>query len=176
MTLATRSVVLHESEVTFWHAHGIPSKGLASIKKSATSGIIGLLEVCESDFSEELAEITEAENTAAAAYEQETKENEIAKVIKEQDVKFKIKEAAGLDKSVLSAPPTGQAWIRAWCCQRVPQGIVGSALRRLSLTHIARPAARPRLQDSRRLRPSSRIERLHPNQVQALHVCAPPLN
>merc|ERR1712232_1229126 len=34
------------------------------------------------------------------AYEQETKENEIEKVTKEQDAKYKTKEAAGLDKSV----------------------------------------------------------------------------
>jgi len=66
----------------------------------SSTGIIGLLEVCESDFSKELAEITEAEETAAHAYEAETKENEITKVTKEQDVKFKTKEAASLDKSV----------------------------------------------------------------------------
>jgi len=66
----------------------------------SSTGIIGLLEVCESDFSKELAEITEAEDTAVHAYEQETKENEITKVTKDQDVKFKTKEAASLDKSV----------------------------------------------------------------------------
>jgi len=66
----------------------------------SSTGIIGLLEVCESDFSKELAEVTEAEETAVHAYEQETKENEIAKVTKEQDVKFKTKNAASLDKSV----------------------------------------------------------------------------
>merc|ERR1711907_860181 len=59
-----------------------------------SSGIIGLLEVCESDFSKELAEMTEAEESAAHAYEAETKDNEITKVTKEQDVKFKTKEAA----------------------------------------------------------------------------------
>ena len=58
------------------------------------------MEVCESDFSKELAEITEAEDTAVHAYETETKENEITKVTKDQDVKFKTKESAGLDKSV----------------------------------------------------------------------------
>merc|ERR1719230_2217519 len=66
----------------------------------ASSGIIGLLEVCESDFSKGLAEMKAAEESAQAAYEQETKENEIEKVTKEQDVKYKTKEAAGLDKSV----------------------------------------------------------------------------
>merc|ERR1719446_233312 len=65
-----------------------------------SSGIIGLLEVCESDFSKELAEMTEAEETSQATYDRETKENEISKVTKEQDVKYKTKDAAGLDKNV----------------------------------------------------------------------------
>jgi len=66
----------------------------------SSTGIIGLLEVCESDFSKELAEITDAEDKAIYFYEQETKENEVTKVTKEQDVKFKTRAAAGLDKSV----------------------------------------------------------------------------
>merc|ERR1719230_1067758 len=66
----------------------------------ASTGIIGLLEVCESDFSKGLAEMKAAEESAIGAYEQETKENEIEKVTKEQDAKYKTKEAAGLDKSV----------------------------------------------------------------------------
>jgi len=66
----------------------------------SSTGIIGLLEVCESDFSKELAEITEAESSAQHSYDAETKENEITKVTKDQDVKFKTKEAASLDKSV----------------------------------------------------------------------------
>jgi len=65
-----------------------------------STGIIGLLEVAESDFSKELAEITDAEDKAAYFYEQETKESEIMKVKKEQDVKFKTRAAASLDKSV----------------------------------------------------------------------------
>lgn len=66
----------------------------------ASTGIIGLLEVCESDFSKALAEMTAEEQTAQNAYEAETKENEIMKVTKEQDVKYKTKESNGLDKSV----------------------------------------------------------------------------
>merc|ERR1719311_1755439 len=69
----------------------------------AGSGIIGLLEVCESDFSKGLAEMTAAEETAASEYDTTTKENAIAKATKEQDVKYKTKEAKGLDKDVTEA-------------------------------------------------------------------------
>lgn len=75
----------------------------------ASSGIIGLLEVCESDFSKSLTEMTAAEESAVAAYEQETQENKILKVTKQQDVKYKTKESNGLDKSVaeLSSDKSG---------------------------------------------------------------------
>jgi len=66
----------------------------------ASSGIIGLLEVCESDFSKALTEMTAAEETAQAEYDGQTKENEITKATKEADVKYKTKESNGLDKSV----------------------------------------------------------------------------
>jgi len=71
-----------------------------SSSDGASTGIIGLLEVCESDFSKGLAEMKATEESAIGAYEQETKENEIEKVTKEQDAKYKTKESAGLDKSV----------------------------------------------------------------------------
>jgi peptidoglycan hydrolase CwlO-like protein len=66
----------------------------------AGGGIIGMLEVIESDFTKGLTEMVAAEQTAAAAYEKETKENEIEKTTKTQDVKYKTKEAASLDKAV----------------------------------------------------------------------------
>jgi len=65
----------------------------------AAGGIIGMLEVVESDFSKGLAQMTSEEETAAAEYEQTSKENAIAKVTKEQDVKYKTKEHASLDKA-----------------------------------------------------------------------------
>jgi len=67
--------------------------------EGASTGIIGLLEVAESDFSKGLTEMNAAEETAQNTYDQETKENEIEKTTKEQDVKYKTKEATGLDKS-----------------------------------------------------------------------------
>merc|ERR1719324_813912 len=66
----------------------------------AGSGIIGLLEVCESDFSKGLAEMISAEESAAAEYETATKENEISKATKSQDVKYKTKESKSLDKAI----------------------------------------------------------------------------
>merc|ERR1719197_846398 len=68
--------------------------------EGAGSGIIGLLEVCESDFTKGLTEMTAEEETAAADYKAYVKEDEIATVKKQQDVKYKTKEAAGLDKNV----------------------------------------------------------------------------
>merc|ERR1711933_676211 len=70
-------------------AHGADEGGGA--------GIIGLLEVVESDFSKGLIEMTSTEENAQATYDQETKENEIEKVTKEQDIKYKTEEATGLD-------------------------------------------------------------------------------
>jgi hypothetical protein len=68
--------------------------------EGAASGIIGLLEVCESDFTKGLTEMTAQEESAAANYEAYVKEDEIATVKKQQDVKYKTQEAAALDKSV----------------------------------------------------------------------------
>jgi len=69
----------------------------------ASSGIIGLLEVIESDFTKSLAEMISTEESAQATYDAQTKENEIEKTTKDQDVKYKTKEAAGLDKAVAEA-------------------------------------------------------------------------
>merc|ERR1719413_220730 len=66
----------------------------------AAGGIISLLEVCESDFTKGLTEMTATEETSAANHEAYTKEDDIAKTQKQQDVKYKTVEAAGLDKSV----------------------------------------------------------------------------
>merc|ERR1719183_2387181 len=66
----------------------------------AGSGIIGMLEVAESDFTKGLTEMTAAEESAASEYEQYCKEDEIATTTKQKDVEYKTKEAAGLDKNV----------------------------------------------------------------------------
>jgi len=65
----------------------------------AAAGIVGLLEVCESDFSKNLAEIISSEEAAVSEYEEQTKANEVETTEKEQDVKYKTQEAATLEKS-----------------------------------------------------------------------------
>jgi len=75
----------------------------------AASGIISLLEVVEADFTKSLAQITTDEESAAAAYEAATKENEIDRTTKEQAVKYKTQESKALDKTSaeLTADRTG---------------------------------------------------------------------
>merc|ERR1719310_1042767 len=68
--------------------------------EGAGGTIIGLLEVVESDFTKLLAEIIATEETAAKEYDEQTKENEITRTMKEQDVKYKTKEFTELDKAV----------------------------------------------------------------------------
>jgi len=69
----------------------------------AGSGIIGLLEVVESDFTKGLAEMVSTEDAAASSYARATKENELETAEKSQDLKFESKEAAQLDKAVVEA-------------------------------------------------------------------------
>jgi len=71
--------------------------------QGAGTGIISLLEVCESDFTKGLDEAVSTEEEAARTYEQEEKDNAIEKVTKEKDVEYKTKEAAKLDKAISEA-------------------------------------------------------------------------
>merc|ERR1719337_711535 len=58
----------------------------------AASGIIGMLEVVESDFTKSLAEGTAKENMAQEEYEKLTQDNKIATTEKETAVKYKTKD------------------------------------------------------------------------------------
>lgn len=79
-------------------------KAIAIIKDyyggNGGGSIINLLEVAESDFSKLLSDLTADEAAAVRDYETESYSNEMQKNLKGQDVKYKTKEAAGLDKGV----------------------------------------------------------------------------
>jgi tRNA splicing endonuclease len=67
--------------------------------EGSAGGIIGLLETIEADMSKRLAEMNADEDMAVADYEQLTKENNIEKTLKDQDLKYKAKESVYLDKT-----------------------------------------------------------------------------
>jgi len=66
----------------------------------AGSSIIGILEVCESDFAKNLATETSQEDDSEAAYQKKTQENKVTRTLKEQDVKYNTQEFQTLDKEI----------------------------------------------------------------------------
>jgi len=71
--------------------------------EGAGASVVGLLEVVESDFSKTLAEMTATETAAQADFDKETRAMKIETATKEQDVKYKTKEAQDLDAAVAEA-------------------------------------------------------------------------
>jgi hypothetical protein len=66
----------------------------------AGSSIIGILEVVESDFAKNLADVEAEEADEESAYEKTTQDNAVTKTLKDQDVKYKTQEYKALDKSL----------------------------------------------------------------------------
>jgi len=66
----------------------------------AGTSIIGILEVVESDFAKNLAEVEAEEADQESAYEKTTQDNAVTKVLKDQDVKYKTQEYKALDKAL----------------------------------------------------------------------------
>jgi len=66
----------------------------------AAGSLMGFLEVIESDFATNLAKDEAQESDAISEYDKTSQENKEAKATKEQDLKYKIREAAGLDKKI----------------------------------------------------------------------------
>jgi len=95
MEKGVKGVQLALKVLNEYYAKSDKSHGSAD---GAGQGIIGLLEVVESDFSKGLAEMQAAEQSAAAEYDQLSKANDIEKASKGQDNKYKTKESKGLDK------------------------------------------------------------------------------
>eukprot|EP00812_Abedinium_dasypus_P013986 NODE_74_length_2226_cov_210.863657.p2 GENE.NODE_74_length_2226_cov_210.863657~~NODE_74_length_2226_cov_210.863657.p2 ORF type:complete len:697 (-),score=365.67 NODE_74_length_2226_cov_210.863657:136-2175(-) len=71
-----------------------------SAAKGSASSIIGVLEVAEADFAKTLAEVESMESERQAEYEQGTKDNELEKAEKEQDVKYKTVEMSKIAKAL----------------------------------------------------------------------------
>jgi chromosome segregation ATPase len=72
----------------------------AEKSSGAGTGIISLLEVCESDMAKNLATEDAQESDAATSYDKQTQANKVTKAEKEQDVKYKTQEFKGLDKAI----------------------------------------------------------------------------
>merc|ERR1719327_740262 len=78
-----------------------PAKPEQHAKAGGAGGsIINILEVCESDFANNLAKEETEEADAAAEYESTSQENKITKARQEQDVKYKAAEFTSLDKEI----------------------------------------------------------------------------
>jgi len=68
--------------------------------QGSSSGIIGLLETCESDVTKTLAGLMTEEDQASAEYESMSNKNAIEKATKESSVKYKVKEHKQLDETI----------------------------------------------------------------------------
>jgi len=67
---------------------------------NAAGGILGMLEVIESDFAKNLAQEEVTEQTAQSKYDKMAQVNKVTLVIKTQDVKYKTAESKNLDSRV----------------------------------------------------------------------------
>merc|ERR1719254_25735 len=90
-----------EQKATYTESKAELEKGLKGLRLA--------LKVLKDYYAKELAEITSEEESAAAEYEQATKDNELEKTTKDQDVKYKVKESKELDKTAaeLTSDRTG---------------------------------------------------------------------
>merc|ERR1719456_1119138 len=77
-----------------------PKVPMHSSSSGAGGGIIDILEVCESDFAKNLADVEATESEEAGDYEKTTQENEVTKTTKEQDSKYKTQEYKTLDSNL----------------------------------------------------------------------------
>jgi len=77
-----------------------PEVSTHSKASGAATGIIGLLEVSQSDFSKLLADATVEEEASEKEYEKISQENRVSTAMKDADVKYMTKEVASLEKSV----------------------------------------------------------------------------
>merc|ERR1719382_1571914 len=80
---------------------GQPEPPVMHSEASGAGGsIIGILEVCESDFAKNLARREQEEADQVSMYEEQTQENSVTKTEKDQAVKYKTQEFKALDKAL----------------------------------------------------------------------------
>jgi len=92
------ALIQSSSDMAFMQQPAAPQK--AEKSTGAGQSIIGILEVCESDFSKNLAKEEQEESDAQSEYDTTTQENKITKTTREQDVKFKTQEFKALDAEI----------------------------------------------------------------------------
>merc|ERR1719217_537660 len=66
----------------------------------SASGLIGMLEVIESDMGTSLSKTETEESEAQSEYETVTQQNKVLKASKEKDAEYKTKEYKGLEKQI----------------------------------------------------------------------------
>merc|ERR1719440_1463609 len=92
-----------------WSMIQQPAKPVSHSKSGGAGGsIISILEVCESDFSKDLAGEESAESDAQESYDKQTQENKVQKTMKEQDVKYKTQEFKALDVEITEFASDGE--------------------------------------------------------------------
>jgi len=92
------AALLQSDDFSMMQQPAMPEKHKAA--GGAGGSIINLLEVCESDFSSNLAKEETQEADAVSEYEKVTQENKVSKTMKDQDVKYKTQEFKSLDKEI----------------------------------------------------------------------------
>jgi chromosome segregation ATPase len=68
--------------------------------EGAGGSIIGILEVCESDFAKNLAAVEQEEQDEQSVYDETTQANKLEMTDKAQSVKYKVQEFKSLDKAL----------------------------------------------------------------------------
>jgi len=77
-----------------------PAMGSHAKSSDSAGGIIGILEVAESDFARSLAESRATEDEAQNVYDKTTQDNKVSKVTKETSVKGKTQEIGQLEQAM----------------------------------------------------------------------------